>query len=122
MPKKLKKEIENLAAIVKRNPDGVSIDQLLKLTNHLIPKRTLQYRLSILVEAGILRIEGSGRSIRYHFIQVTENKQKLNSSESEEPIFRIPLTAEGKELQKKNISTDPTSPTRKLPKRLFRFI
>lgn len=58
MSKKLKKEIENIVQIVSQYPLGGSIEEILSSLATIIPKRTLQYRLSSLVKLGILRHEG----------------------------------------------------------------
>ena len=60
MTDKLNKEIKNLVEIVKLYPDGISIEKLFHFMNELVPKRTLQYRLSALVKTGILKIKGAG--------------------------------------------------------------
>ncbi|MBS0623755.1 MAG: Fic family protein [Verrucomicrobia bacterium] len=100
MPSKLKKEIESLAEIVRCHPDGISTEELLQFMDFVAPKRTVQYRLSALVKSGILRVEGAGRSTRYHFNQVIENKLILRPSESTETTFMIPLSLDGKEVRK----------------------
>ncbi len=101
MSKKLKKEIENLVEIVKRHPDGISIEELLHLMNDVTPRRTVQYRLSILVKSGILRIGGAGRNSKYYINQVLENKQTLESAEAIQTTFKIPLSLEGEEVHKR---------------------
>lgn len=101
MSNKLKKEIENLAEIVRRHPDGISIKELLQFMNDVTPKRTVQYRLSILVKSGILRIKGTGRNSKYYFNQVVENKQTLERTEVKEITFTIPLSLEGEEARKR---------------------
>ena len=101
MSDKLKKEIENLAKMVKGYPHGVSIEELLKSMNGITPKRTLQYRLSILVKSGVLRIEGAGRNSKYYFNQVVENKSTLEHSEIIKTTFTIPLSLEGEEVRKR---------------------
>lgn len=101
MSYKLKKEIENLAEIVRQHPDGISTEELLHLMNEVTPKRTVQYRLSILIKSGILRIERAGRNSKYYFNQVAENKQTLKSTEAAEITFTIPLSLEGEEVRKR---------------------
>lgn len=101
MSNKLKKEIENLAEIVRCHPDGISIEELLKFMNDVTPKRTVQYRLSTLIKSGILRIEGAGRNSKYYFNQVAENKQSLKPAEAPETTFTIPISLEGEEVRKR---------------------
>ncbi len=100
MSNKLKKEIEHLTEIIRRHPDGISIKELLHLMNEVTPKRTLQYRLSILIKASIVRIEGIGRNSKYYFNQVAENKQTQKSAEAPKTTFTIPLSLEGEEVRK----------------------
>ena len=90
--------MENLVEIVKCHPGGISIQELLQSINDVIPRRTVQYRLSILVKSGILRIEGSGRNSKYYFNQVVEN---LTPAGAAEIPFTIPLSLEGKEVRKR---------------------
>ena len=101
MSNKLKKEIENLAEIVRCHPSGISIEELLQSMNDVIPKRTVQYRLSILIKSGILRIEGAGRNSKYFFNQVIENKPTVESPEAKETMFTIPLSLEGEGVRKR---------------------
>ncbi len=101
MSNRLKKEIENLAEIVRRHPDGISIEELLQCMNDVTPKRTVQYRLSILVKSGILRMEGAGRNSKYCFNQVTENQQTLERTAATETTFTIPLSMEGEQVRKR---------------------
>lgn len=101
MSKKFKEELENLVQIVVHHTDGVSIDELLNLLTNSTPKRTLQYRLSHLVKTGILRIEGAGRSTKYHI------KETLNFIVLESPVTAaygtsiIPLSQEGQALRER---------------------
>lgn len=88
----LKKELENLVEIVKRHPDGISIEGVLSVMNEATPKRTLQYRLSALVKSGLLRTEGASRRAKYYFNQAAENKQVVEK-------FAIPLSPEGEEVR-----------------------
>ncbi len=101
MSNKLKKEIENLVEIVKRHPDGISIEELFHFMNDVTPRRTVQYRLSTLVKSGILRMEGAGRNSKYYIHQVVENKQILESAEAIKTTFTIPLSFEGEEVRKR---------------------
>lgn len=64
MPKNISEDLENLLKIVTAHPTGISIEELHIQTG--IPKRTLQYRLSQLSNAGNLITEGSGKSLKYY--------------------------------------------------------
>lgn len=67
MPKRLAAGIvEKLLTHIGTSPDGLSVDDLLLLLSGEISRRSIQRRLSELVEAGRLIPEGGGRSTRYH--------------------------------------------------------
>jgi hypothetical protein len=100
MSKKLKEELENLVQFIAHYPDGVSLEELLNFLKGATPKRTLQYRLSKLVKAGVLRNEGAGRNSKYYVSEALENKKTLESIETPQRTFIIPLSIEAQELQK----------------------
>lgn len=101
MAKKLQEELESLVDIIKRHPEGVSLEELFHFMNKVIPRRTAQYRLAHLVKSGILKIEGAGRSSKYYYINpVIEDKQLSEETETAKATFRIPLSPEGEEVQK----------------------
>jgi hypothetical protein len=71
MPKKLPADLdEQLLTHVGNTPDGASIDDLLRLVNDKISRRSLQRRLAELVGVGRLITEGGGRSTRYLLAKV----------------------------------------------------
>lgn len=98
MAKQLKKELEELVEIITHHPNGISIEELLGLMKDAVPKRTVQYRLSILVKSGMLNIEGSGRNSKYYATEVLE-KVPMSGSVTPQATFAIPLSHEGAELQ-----------------------
>src|ERR1700730_13187149 len=56
---------EQLLRHIGNEPEGIGIDELLRLLDGEVSRRTLQRRLSVLVDAGRLTTEGAGRSTRY---------------------------------------------------------
>ena len=63
-----------IETVVGRHPEGVTVRQVEDTIEHAPPRRTLQYRLRSLVNAGRLVMEGSGRWTRYRVpgrVQVT---------------------------------------------------
>ncbi|MGH9970591.1 MAG: Fic family protein [Pyrinomonadaceae bacterium] len=56
---------EELLKHIGNETDGIGIDELLRLLDGEVSRRTLQRRLSVLVEARRLATEGAGRSTRY---------------------------------------------------------
>lgn len=95
----MKEELENLVQIVGHHPHGVSTEELFHYFNATIPKRTLQYRLSILVKASLLKSEGSGRNSRYFVTRALGIKKTLESVEISKSTSLIPLSIEAQELQ-----------------------
>src|SRR5215204_984065 len=77
-------------------PDGLKIDDLSTLIGHQISRRSLQRRLSALVESGRLITEGGGRSTRYLLpkgVDVEEDYVRLSPSGAEvRRLVRRPLT------------------------------
>lgn len=100
MPKKLQKDLEYLVQLISSRPNGVSIEELLNLMKDSTPRRTVQYRLSNLVKSGILRNEGAGRSSKYYINKTLESTPTLENFEKPPTTFTIPLSKEGRELQK----------------------
>lgn len=99
MHRNTKKNLESITEIFHRHPNGISIEDLLHLTSEVIPKRTIQYRLSILVKSGILRTEGSGKKTRYYLNQEADNLRPLIRLESAETTSMIPLSFEGEKVR-----------------------
>ena len=56
---------EQVIELVVSNPDGLRIEELHRLLGVKVSRRTLQRRLSVLVETGRLTSAGAGRSTRY---------------------------------------------------------
>ena len=100
MSNKSKEELERLVEIIVRYRDGISIEELLNLMNDAVPRRTVQYRLSILVKSGVLSLKGAGRSNKYYINPVLEKKQILEKTEISHAAFTIPLSIEGEDLRK----------------------
>ena len=66
MPKKISAaELDDIVATVARFPTGASIDELSALFNSVLPRRTLQRRLALLVERKRLVRHGRGPATRY---------------------------------------------------------
>lgn len=58
-------EHKELLAIIKRHPNGIGIEAMLKQLSQPVAKRTLQRHLSYLIQAGKIVRKGKGRSILY---------------------------------------------------------
>lgn len=70
-------------------------------------RRTVQYRLSKLVEAGLLKREGTTKQSKYFIVKDLE-KEQLKSEEVIVTSFIIPLTKNSQELKKNYQSLSDT--------------
>jgi hypothetical protein len=79
----------------------------------------VQYRLSILVKAGILRVEGLGRNAKYYFNLVVDKQ----ITEAVQVTFsKIPFSLEAENVRKRILLPRELTRTCKLSKRIFGFI
>ncbi len=77
MSRKLSTELgEQILQVVPTKPDGIGIDELLRLLGEKTSRRTLQRRLSVLVDAGILSTRGAGPSTRYLLPTVADPEEE----------------------------------------------
>ena len=77
MPRKSPIDIdEQLIGKVVNNPDGIGTEELLRLLGNKVSRRTLQRRLSALVERGRLVSVGAGRSTLYLLPKLGELEEK----------------------------------------------
>lgn len=106
MPKALKEE--NLVAIkriVQAHPDGVSVNEIAKAMKSSVPRRTLQYRLKSLVDAGRLVAEGEGRGAKYRMPSATAEKSQAAAAEKASAALEgeeeaVPLSPASKEIRR----------------------
>ena len=93
MPRRLPQDIDQqVLTHVGNSPDGLSLDELLRLLKGAISRRSLQRRLSELVNAERLITEGGGRSTRYLI------PKPVSKAEAEEDYVR--LSPSGAELRR----------------------
>ena len=59
------KELQDIEAVVSAHPEGVGLQAVLDALEQSLPRRTLQYRLKHLVDAGRLIKTGEKRWVRY---------------------------------------------------------
>lgn len=97
-----KKEIdEHIIKIIENaSSKGISLKELLNTLIPSIPARTLQYRLSKLVEAGLLRREGNTSQSKYFVLKDLENTEMSESEEVINTPFIIPFTENSQKLKK----------------------
>lgn len=93
---------ETLVHLISQHPHGISAESLLNFLTPSIPKRTLQYRLANLVKTGILKIEGTGKSVKYSIqevgLETKEISETIDVAPSKSSI--IPLSLEAQDVQK----------------------
>ncbi len=107
MPKLITEEDLNiLIQAVARYPEGAKLDDLLPLVN--LQRRTLQRRLVLLQEKGLLAIEGHGRATKYRLLQRSSdqegqqslvNQPEIGSGETTLDEEGIPVSAEGQKIR-----------------------
>lgn len=91
-------ELDTIKEIIASFPDGIAIEQLIKLLPFQIEKRALQRRLKSLKENRLIRVEGEARSTRY-FASIVEHSHSPKKIEpTDEPQTTIPLSQEGKDV------------------------
>jgi Fic family protein len=93
MPKvneKIREEQDAVLRIIERSPDGIGIQEMLQVKDLKLSKRTLQRRLSELVQMGRLRKEGEGRALKY----ISQAKDRFQER------ITIPVSKEGEEIRK----------------------
>jgi len=84
---------------VRRHPDGVSAQQVLRDLATPIPLRTLQYRLKSLVTRNRLVMNGEGRWAKYRIPDVAARVAPANAAAfTEVEESAIPLSGEGKSV------------------------
>lgn len=80
-------ELEKIVQLIAIHPNGISVKELFDSLRGETSKRSLQYRLARLVKAGVLKVEGRGRSSRYLLVGETSQSSPI-----------IPLSIEGQKL------------------------
>jgi hypothetical protein len=57
-------ELDQLAALIAAQPDGLGIDAIAKLQGNHLTRRTLQRRLALLTKQGRIQMLGEARAVR----------------------------------------------------------
>jgi Fic family protein/DNA-binding HxlR family transcriptional regulator len=90
-------ELDELVARIKRSADGTSVSELQPAYPEM-SRRTLQRRLSVLVQAGRLEMVGKGPAARYTLPR--EGSAAVSAvAEIEEPDL-LPLSSDGQEVRR----------------------
>ena len=90
-------ELEIFLEIIASFPDGIAIEQLIKLLPFQIEKRALQRRLKSLREKNLIRLKGEARSTRYFSNIIDHSHSPKKIEPTDEPQSTIPLSPEGKD-------------------------
>ena len=105
MPKKLPEDLTaKKEAEIARHPDGVGIDELHTVLADIVSRRTLQRRLSSLVEQRRICADGDGRALKYRggTGDVTIALQGVSVTASAGQVtaeIYVPTSAEGEEIR-----------------------
>jgi hypothetical protein len=93
--------LQAIEAVVSTHPDGIGIQDILDALGEALPRRTLQYRLKYLVDAGRLVKEGEKRWVKYMPVSAyAERKSKVQKTSREEPAGEILISKQAAEIQK----------------------
>ncbi|MDO8299990.1 Fic family protein [Lacisediminimonas sp.] len=105
MPKVISpEELDQLAGLIARSPDGVDIDQLLASTLGQLSRRTLQRRIAELVAQGRVTPRRAWRAVKYQAVHtyaqpVIPDMQHAGLMVRETDDFPAPATPEGEQIQ-----------------------
>jgi hypothetical protein len=91
-------DLETIEAVVRRHPEGLTVQEIADALVVAPPRRTLQYRLKSLVSGKRLIARGKGPAVRYFTPAAAESELPRAEVRSErEPPLR--LTKEGDEIR-----------------------
>jgi len=90
-------ELEEIEDAVRRRPGGVTAQEIASALEAELPRRTLQYRLKYLVDAGRLDKEGEGRWTTYCLPSAEQRGEAVPGAAQpeEEAEAVVPLSREG---------------------------
>jgi hypothetical protein len=103
VPKALKED--DLAAIeqvVRAHPEGISVAEIADALKSPVARRTLQYRLKSLADAGRIAAEGEGRGAKYRMPPAEKAPlpaEKAAAREAAEAEEGVPLSGASKEIR-----------------------
>ena len=97
---KPQQELDVLANIIARHPEGVNAQEVLQESGLALQRRSLQRRLASLVEQGRIRVQGQARAVRYFPVLEDESAGGVGTSSAEaatEPY--VPVSPEGEAIK-----------------------
>lgn len=95
---KTQSELDLLASIIERHPEGIGGDELLHDSGVGLHRRSFQRRLSALAESGRIRVEGKTRGARYFPLvqQPTTSAAKVTGQDAG---TYVPMSPEGEAIK-----------------------
>jgi len=102
MPKQIPQhELDAIVEAIGRLPGGASVENISKVLENKLSRRTLQRRLAQLIQQKRLVIEGKGRGSRYRFSSINVEMHAIESRDKFEARAEIyiPVSQEGKVIR-----------------------
>jgi Fic/DOC family len=104
VPKLAKKDaLAAIEQIVRTHPEGASVAEIAKALNSTVARRTLQYRLKTLVEAGRIVPAGEGRGAKYRAPATEQTPAAVveeGAATPESAEAAVPLEPTSKEIRR----------------------
>lgn len=103
MPKVVSpEELKLIVDVIAQYPEGIGMEELVRVMDTGMPRRTLQRRLAALLEQKLIVSEGVGRGLRYRYLSqingVITTGQASGSSQLTVEMY-IPISTEGEEIK-----------------------
>jgi len=101
MPKKLPEDlIARIEAEIARHPHGIGIDDLHATLTDIVSRRTLQRRVSELVDQKKIASTGKGRGLRYHQPRIIEAgiTEQVHATDDVGAEVYVPVSTTGQEV------------------------
>ena len=97
---KPQQELDVLANIIARHPEGVNAQEVLQESGLALQRRSLQRRLAVLVEQGRIRVQGQARAVRYFPVLQGESPSSVGTSSAKmETGPYAPISTEGEAIK-----------------------
>lgn len=95
-------ELKLIVDMIAQYPDGIGMEELVRVMDTGMPRRTLQRRLAALLEQKLIVSEGMGRGLRYRYLSqiigVATTEQAKGTDQLAVEIY-IPISADGEEIK-----------------------
>ena len=94
-------ELDQIVDLIGQYPDGIGMEAISQMAGAHFPRRTLQRRLSALIEQKRIRAEGKGRAIKYRRTSIAGTIAVLEEADvmSATGEVYVPLSREGEEIK-----------------------